>query len=494
MSEQSSDYTPPTGASSVHTVTLGGHELSYVAEADWLVLNKDEKPVAEIFHVFYAVADDRRRPLTVVFNGGPGAASAYLHVGALGPTRVAFNPDGTPPAPPVSLVANTESWLAFTDLLFVDPVGTGFSRALPDPEEKEKKQQSEAAKEFWKIERDLRTLGEFITRFLSARHRWDSPIFIAGESYGGFRAARLARLLQEQYGVGLNGAILISPALEFALLDPSDYDLLPWIDLLPSMGAAAAHHGKATGFSDPGDVTAILAEAERFATDRAPRLLLGGDALPEKERVRISAALARLTGLDRSLVERTGGRVSARRFTRELLRDRGLVCGMYDATVTTMDPYPDRDTFSGPDPTLRSIERLFASGINTHLRRALGVDTERDYHLLSMEVNEGWQVDLQRHALQSQIGATDDLRYGMSLNPSMKVRISHGIYDLVTPYFASDRIARLMRLSEQSRSNLSLKHYRGGHMFYAWDESRRAFANDMSRFYQEALAGDVERR
>lgn len=494
MSEQSTDYTPPNGSSSVHTITLDGRELSYVAEADWLVLHKDEKPVAEIFHVFYAVADDRTRPLTVVFNGGPGAASAYLHVGALGPKRVAFNADGTPPAPPVSLVENAESWLAFTDLLFVDPVGTGFSRALPDPEEKEKKGQSDAAKEFWKVERDLQALGEFITRFLSARHRWDSPIFVAGESYGGFRAARLARLLQEKHGVGLNGVVLISPALEFALLDASDYDLLPWIDLLPSMGAAAAHHGKASAFSHPDDLEAVLAEAERFATESAPRLLLGGDALAEKERRRLSSALARVVGLDRSIVERSGGRVSARRFTRELLRDEGLVCGLYDATVTTVDPYPDRDVFAGPDPTLRSIERLFASGINTHLRRALGVDTERAYHLLSMEVNEGWQIDLQRHALQSQIGATDDLRYGMSLNPAMKVRITHGIYDLVTPYFASNRIARLMRLSERSRGNLSLKHYRGGHMFYAWDESRREFATDMRRFYEEALAGDGERR
>ncbi|MFW6261973.1 MAG: peptidase S10, partial [Spirochaetota bacterium] len=160
----------------------------------------------------------------------------------------------------------------------------------------------------------------------------------------------------------------------------------------------------------------------------------------------------------------------------------------YDATITTADPYPDRETFAGPDPTLRTIERVFAAGINTHLRRGLGLSTERDYHLLSMQVNQGWQVDMERHALESQIGATDDLRYGMSLNPHMKVRITHGVYDLVTPYFSSDRISRLMRLSDAARGNLSLKHYAGGHMFYAWEASRKEFAQDMRAFYAEAVS------
>jgi carboxypeptidase C (cathepsin A) len=178
--------------------------------------------------------------------------------------------------------------------------------------------------------------------------------------------------------------------------------------------------------------------------------------------------------------------VSAQLFARELLRDQGRICGLYDATITAPDPFPAREQFEGPDPTLRSIERVFASGINAHLRRVLQVDTERRYHLLSMEVNRGWQVDMERHALDSQIGASDDLRYGMSLNTSMKVRISHGIYDLVTPYFASNRITNLMSLDEELRKNLSVLHYRGGHMFYAWDDSRTRFSRDIAAFYAEA--------
>ncbi|MFP4114053.1 MAG: S10 family peptidase [Spirochaetota bacterium] len=490
MSDEKQEHTKPEGARNAHTITLAGVEHSYMSEADWLVLRTDEKPVAEMFYVFYALADDtERRPLTIVFNGGPGAASAYLHVGALGPQCVSFNPDGTAPAPPVELRDNPESWLAFTDLVFVDPVGTGFSRAIPQDDEddaKKPKSSSESAKAFWKIDRDLHALGEFISKFLSIKHRWDSPIFIAGESYGGFRTAKLARLAQETYGVGLNGAVLISPALEFALLDASDYDLLPWIDVLPSMAAAAAYHGKASAFPESTDLAAVLAKAEDLATKTAPALLLGGDSLSQRERNRLAAQLARYIGIDREIVARGGGRIGAARFARELLRDEGLVCGLYDATVTTSDPYPDRDSFGGPDPTLRAIERVFAAGINTHLRRNLGLLTDRDYHLLSMEVNKGWQVDLERHALESQIGATDDLRYAMSLNPHMRVRITHGVYDLVTPYFSSNRIARLMRLPERSRANLSLVHYPGGHMFYAWEASRTAFARDMREFYRAA--------
>ncbi len=489
MSEQKNEYRKPEGARSVHTMSFAGEELSYAAEADWLVLRKDEKPVAEMFHVYYALAgEEGPRPLTVVFNGGPGAASAYLHMGALGPKRICFNEDGTPPAPPVQLVDNAESWLPFTDLVFVDPVGTGFSRAIPQEDEKQKGEQQDPAKEFWKIERDLKALGEFMSKFLSLKHRWDSPVFVAGESYGGFRAAKLARIAQEEFGVGINGAILISPALEFALLDPSDYDLLPWIDVLPSMAATAAYHGKASAPADTGDLDGVRRAAEQLCYREVPRLLLGADDLSARDRSRIIGRISRHTGLDSSLVDACGGRVSPRRFARELLRDRGLVCGMYDATVTTRDPFPDRDSFAGPDPTLRSIERLFAGGVNTHLRRNLGLSTDRDYHLLSMEVNRGWQVDVERHALASQIGATDDLRYGMSLNPHMRVRISHGIYDLVTPYFASDRMARLMRLPESPNAALSLRHYRGGHMFYAWQASREQFKNDMADFYARAVS------
>ncbi|HEY9749175.1 MAG TPA: hypothetical protein V6C63_10885, partial [Allocoleopsis sp.] len=219
-----------------HTLTLSDRQIRYTASAEWQTLFDQEKPVAEMFHVAYLAETDEAipRPLTFVFNGGPGAASAYLHMGALGPERICFDVNGGLPKPPVRLVDNLETWLSFTDLVFIDPIGTGFSRSLPVDKEKQDKSSEPASSkeadkpkevEFWEVERDLKALGEFIQRFLSRRKRWLSPICIAGESYGGFRVAKLARKLQQEFGIGLSGAILISPALEFSLLGGHDYDL-----------------------------------------------------------------------------------------------------------------------------------------------------------------------------------------------------------------------------------------------------------------------------
>jgi carboxypeptidase C (cathepsin A) len=250
------DHEPPPGAETAATWSGGGTTIDYTASAKWLVLRKKDKPAAEIFSVSYVANDaGADRPVTFVFNGGPGASSAYLHVGAVGPQRVAFPGDGTLPAMPPRLVPNEESWLAFTDLVFVDPVGTGFSRVIdPDKEKDDKsegdKPKAEGAdpKEYFGYKRDLESLCEFMGRWLSGNGRWGSAVFIAGESYGGYRVGRLTRMLQENAGIGLNGAILISPALEISTLASSDYDVLAWVDLLPTMAAAAAHHGRSRVF------------------------------------------------------------------------------------------------------------------------------------------------------------------------------------------------------------------------------------------------------
>ena len=259
------DHEPPRGAASTAT----WNDIAYTATAKWLVLRKKEKPSAEIFSVSY-VADstDLDRPVTFIFNGGPGASSAYLHIGAVGPQRVDFPADGTLPPVPPRLVQNDESWLAFTDLVFVDPVGTGFSRIIDKDGGKgsDEKKQADGGQpggggaapgggepdpnEYFGYKRDLESLCEFIGRWLSDNRRWGSPVFIAGESYGGYRVGRLVRLLQENAGIGLNGAILISPALEIATLASGDYDVLAWIDLLPTMAGAAAHHGRSRVFDE----------------------------------------------------------------------------------------------------------------------------------------------------------------------------------------------------------------------------------------------------
>jgi carboxypeptidase C (cathepsin A) len=490
------DHEPPAGAEKTATWTAGGVSIDYTATAQWILLRKKEKPAAEIFSVAYIAHGDAERPVTFVFNGGPGASSAYLHMGAVGPLRVAFPADGTLPQLPPRLVTNEESWLAFTDLVFVDPVGTGFSRIVEDDEkggdDKEKRRNDDEGdgkeKEYFGYKRDLESLSEFMGRWLSLSGRWGAPVFIAGESYGGYRVGRLVRILQEAAGIGLNGAILISPALEFGPLSPTDYDVVGWVDLLPTMAIAAVHHGRSRAFAAGTPREEVLREAEAFATGDYPTLLTRGASMPDAERDRILGRLADLIGLPAQMVARAEGRITNRTFTRELLRDERKVLGLYDATLTTTDPFPDREEFAGPDPTLAGINPAYTTAINRQLRSEIGVDTDREYTVLSIEVNEAWRNDAPQHFFVPPVGATDDFRYGMSLNPYMKAFVTHGRYDLVTPYYATDRLRNLMRFDPETAGRLTVRHFDGGHMFYAWQESRREFSAAIAAFVADALA------
>jgi carboxypeptidase C (cathepsin A) len=499
------DHEPPPGARTSATWQGPDREIPYTASAGWTVLRKQEKPAAEIFSVSYLAdgAEATERPVTFVFNGGPGASSAYLHMGVVGPTRVAFPADGSLPRMPPRLVPNEESWLAFTDLVFVDPVGTGFSRIIERERDRDREPGGDSRgqgsrsgadpdgsdpKEYFGYKRDLESLTEFMGRWLSANRRWGSPVFIAGESYGGYRVGRLARILQEDAGIGLSGAVLISPALELGSLIPSDYDVAGWVDLLPTMALAAAHHGRSRAFAPGAPPEEVAVEAERFATGDLATLLIRGASMDPAERGRILDRAADLIGLPAELVARAEGRVDIGVFARELLRDERRVLGMYDATITTVDPFPDRERFAGADPTLSGIEPAYAMAINRQLRSEIGVRTEREYRVLSEEVNEAWRNDAPEHFFVPPVGATDDLRYGMSLNPHLRVFITHGRYDLVTPYHASDRLRNLMRLDPSTAGRLTVRHFGGGHMFYAWEDSRRQFSAAIAAFVADAVA------
>ncbi len=404
MSDMSSSAIPRKSSQTEHTFALSDQLFRYTASAEWQTLFDQEKPIAEMFHVAYLTEtnDLSTRPITFVFNGGPGAASAYLHMGALGPKRIQFGENGKLPKPPVRLVDNLESWLSFTDLVFIDPIGTGFSRSLPQDKDSSDKPGEKPSQEptlpketeFWEVERDLKSLGEFIQRFLSRHKRWLSPVLIAGESYGGFRVARLARKLQQDFGVGLSGAIFISPALEFSLLGGNDYTLTSWATLLPSLAAAAAHHGRAQWVGEPGDLSAQTAAAEHFARRTLIPFLAIGDHSTPDERHTVYQQLADLIGLPLTLVERQAGRVSIDVFSRELLRDQQRIVGLYDASITAIDPFPDRTTYQGIDPTLDGLDRLFTGAINSQLRDTLGVETDLSYHLLNLEVFKAWKFDL----------------------------------------------------------------------------------------------------
>lgn len=487
------DHEPPAGAEMTATWVGEAAPIDYTASARWLVLRKKEKPAAEIFSVSYvAVGGAEDRPVTFVFNGGPGASSAYLHMGAVGPQRVDLPPDGSLPEMPPRLVQNESSWLAFSDLVFVDPVGTGFSRVIENEksddakDKNDKKDDSTDPKEYFGEKRDLESLCEFMGRWLSGHGRWGSPVFIAGESYGGYRVGRLVRMLQESAGIGLNGAILISPALEISTLNPTDYDVLGWIDTLPTMAAAAVHHGRSRVFASGTALDQVLSEAEAFATADYASYLTRGASMPTEERERILTRLADLLGLPLDLVVRAEGRITIRTFSRELLRDQRKVLGLYDATITVTDPFPDRDSFTGPDPTLSGSTPAYTMAVNRLLRSEIGVETDREYTVLSYEVNTAWKIDTEQHAFMPPPGATDDFRYGMSLNPHLKAFITHGRYDLVTPYYSSDRLRNLMRLDPEMAERLTVRHFGGGHMFYAWEASRHELTEAIASFVADA--------
>jgi carboxypeptidase C (cathepsin A) len=328
-----------------------------------------------------------------------------------------------------------------------------------------------------------------MSRWLSTNGRWGSPTFIAGESYGGYRVGRLVRMLQETTGIGRNGAVLISPALEIGGLSPDDYAIAPWVDLVPTMAAAAAHHGRSRVFAPGTPLDEVQRGAEEFATSDYAVFLTRGASMPVAERERILGRLADFVGLPVDFVTRAEGRIPINVFSRELLRDERKIVGLYDATITSVDPFPDRESFAGPDPTLAGISPAYTTAVNRQLRSEIGVETDREYTLLSYEVNAAWKDDAPRHFFVPPEGATDDFRYGMALNPHMRAFITHGRFDLVTPYYTSDRLRNLMRLDPALAGRLTVQHFGGGHMFYAWEDSRRAFAAAIAEFYAASLAG-----
>lgn len=455
---------------------------------------EDDKVEADIFFTAYFLNSRSKksvRPLTFVFNGGPGASSAYLHIGAMGPRRLEFEVDGGMSAPPPRLTSNQESWIEWTDLIFVDPVGTGFSRMRERPESSEDKKEasdssSKSSKDrkgkYWKLNKDIDSLCDFMSQVLSREERWSSAVYIAGESYGGFRVAKLAKRIQEKSNIALAGSVLISPALEIDLLSPTDYNNLPFVDAFPSIAASAYYLKKVHSKHVKKNLSNFLEEVEGFAMCDYASSLLQGELMSDKERERIKKQISEFSGLSESFVEKKHSRIRISDFTRELCREDRKAIGLYDATQLTEDPFADRNNYEGPDPTLRSIDGWYGMGINQLLREELKVKTNRDYILLNMEANNAWEIDEKRHALETSLGATDDLRFAMSQSPHMKVWICHGLHDLVTPYFSSKRIIHLMQLKDRSR--IRFDTYMGGHMFYAWQQSRKDFARDARKFYQ----------
>lgn len=459
---------PPLPADAVthHKITLAGRALSYTATAGSLKLRDDKGAVeADIFYVAFTldgVSDEAQRPITYAFNGGPGAASAYLDIGALGPRALEFGADGAPDPVRRQVSDNPDSWLPFTDLVFIDPAGTGFSRAASP----------EAAKRLWSVEPDLEALARIIRLHLTHADRLASPVYLAGESYGGFRAARLALLLPQQEGIAPAGIILISPALELRLLGGDRLALLPWALRLPSYAAVelAAQHALSP---------AALGDAEHFALGDYLVGLAAGDGDPPKD---FYSRIAKLVGLREATVARWRGRIPPGAYAKARRRAEGEVLSRYDATVAGPDPEP-ASAFIEDDPLLDGTIAPFTRAFAAYARDELQFRTDLGYTLLSREVGREWQWREGRNG-RGEIGSADALDRALALQPHLKLLIVHGMTDLVAPYLMSRYIVDHLPANVVAK-RVTLKLYPGGHMMYLRPSSRRQLHDDAATFYGE---------
>ena len=423
---------------------------------------------AEVAYVAYVKSEaEPVRPVTFVFNGGPGSSSAYLQLGAMGPWLLSL--DHIKPSTPPTLVPNRETWLDFTDLVFVDPPGTGYSRIAASGEG--------PRRTFWSVDGDAQAMAVFIRKWIERTGRQASPKFLVGESYGGFRVPKIARLLQEGQDVGVNGLILISPVLDFGFRNLSSRLPERWISSLPSM-AATAREAKAGG--EGGFDSAALQDVEDYAAGDYLRDLMRG---PRDQAAveRISAKVAQYTGLDPELVRRLGGRVDSSTFEREFYRGQALVASSYDATVTAPDPDPTAARSHYPDPVLSAMAAPLTLAMTDLYRNLLHWRVEDQYRLQNGEVSRNWDFGRGRGSPQ----VLDDIAQVMAADPRVHLLVTHGASDLVTPYFETKLILNQLPASVADRAVFAL--YGGGHMYYSRDKSRAALRADAQALFRASM-------
>lgn len=459
-----------------HRLQAGGVDLAYTVTAEDILLEDGEgKPTASMFTISYAldgVADASERPLTFVFNGGPGSSSIWLHFGMVGPRLIDIPSDASDPGgPPYRLRDNPWTPLRATDLVFVDPVGTGYSKALGEHEEKE----------FWGFTEDADSVAEFIRTFITKHDRWNSPKYIMGESYGGIRTALLVPRLQQDLGIGLNGLILISPALNMGTLPffVAGNDL-PYVTHLPAYAATAHYHGKLP--DEWPDLATLLAEVEAWAGDEYLRALFAGDPLGQEERRAVAERLHRYTGLPVDYILRSDLRIYAIRFIKELLRDQGLVVGLLDGRYT-QDELDDVSEFPSGDPFSAKTTPIYVSLFQEYLKKNLEVDLTKRYIGLSEEANQSWKRPAGNSgAFAGYIDVTGQMAQGTKDNEDLRIFSASGYHDLTTSYFAT---RFMLEHSGIDADRMTIRDYEGGHMMYLYQPSLEALSDDIVAFIEE---------
>ncbi|GLY64373.1 S10 family peptidase [Amycolatopsis taiwanensis] len=458
-----------------HTLTVKRRKLAYTAQTGRIVLRKEvvtdgkfdgHQAKAEVFLTAYTVddADPGSRPVTFAFNGGPGSASVWLHMGLLGPRRVVSGDVDAPEPPPYRLADNAESLLAHSDLVFIDPVSTGYSRPAT----------GEKSQDYHGFTQDVESVGEVIRLWTSRNGRWLSPKFLAGESYGTLRAAALAEHLQERHGLFLNGIMLISSVLDMGTIRFTEGNDLPYSLFVPTYAAIAHYHGR------HGDrpLDDVLADAEEFAARDLPWALQRGARMTTEERTETVRTLASLTGLEESYVDKVNLRIEHVRFFTELLRDRGLTTGRMDGRFTTWEPDGGREHMRDDASTSRIIG-AYSAGFNHYVRTELGYENDLPYEVLSLDVNRAWSfADFEGRA----VSAVESLASAMRANPHLKVHVALGHYDGATPYFAAEHVLAHLPIPEELRENIESAYYPAGHMMYVHEPSRLQQSRDLAAF------------
>ncbi len=455
-------------------IKLGRRTLKYTTVVGRMPLKNDAEEIeAQIFFTAYTLGHgdaDRKRPLTLVFNGGPGSASVWLHLGALGPKRVKMHDEGWMPAPPYQLVDNEQTWLEQTDLVFIDPVGTGYSRAAkPD-----------LNKKYWNIKGDLESVGEFIRIYLTRYNRWTSPLFLCGESYGTTRAAGLAGHLIDK-GIAFNGIILISTILNFQTADFDRGNDLPYALFLPTYAATAWYHKMLPAALQRRPLREVLGEVELWAENEYTSALMRGDRISNEEKQAVINRLSHLTGLTPTFVDQSNLRIHIMRFCKELLRDQRRTVGRLDSRFTGLDALAVTE-MPDFDPSLSAITPPYTAMMTDYARNELGYETDLAYETLSFAVNEGWEWDRGKYA-----DTSEALRSALAKNPFLKVFVAMGYYDLATPHFAAQYTLAHMDIDPSLRGNIHTADYEAGHMLYLDIKSLAKLKLDVHAFIKTAL-------
>jgi carboxypeptidase C (cathepsin A) len=483
--EKKADAEVPEAKSSVtrHRVTIGGDSVAYQATAGWLIVkNAEEKPVAQFGYTAYVregVTDKARRPVTFAYNGGPGSSSIWLHMGVLGPRRVVVADAEFTLPPPYERVDNAYSILDVSDLVMIDPVGTGYSRPVGEGK----------GGDFWGVDQDIDSVSRFVTAWVTENGRWASPKFLLGESYGGMRSGGVAWELLSTHGMALNGVVLVSPALSFVdAFDGMGVDL-PHVFFLPTLAATAWYHQALD--ERPEDLVAFLAEVKAFAYDRYAPALLKGSALGAEERAAVVAGLARYTGVSETYWDRANLRVNHTQFVQELLRDRKQTVGRIDSRFAGRSFNLLGETMDY-DPFNSAVAPAFTSAFLDYYHHELDFGRDLDY-----KVSGGlWQRWDWSHRPPgggffgklpfSNTGP--DLARAMGENPNLKVLVQQGHYDLATPQAATEYAIAHLDLPPEQRANIRFEYYEAGHMMYLHPPSLAKFKADLARFITETCA------